>query len=105
MRTTSPARGSSPARGPSTSPSAPRGEAGVKRRGLFQRQFLTRPETDDGDSTMDSLLHTDLGDLSAQLPREDWQASLLDTPRRTSSSFTTPSPRGHRSRESREMPA
>ena len=59
------------------------------------------------DSTMDSLLHTDLGDLSAQLPREDWQASLLDTPRRTSSSsfFTTPSPRGHRSRESREMPA
>ena len=42
-----------------------------------------------------------------ELPREDWQASLLDTPRRTSSSsfFTTPSPRGHRSRESREMPA
>lgn len=52
----------------------------VKRRGLFQRQFLARPEAEEGDSSMDSFLHTDLGDLSAQLPREDWQTGLLDAP-------------------------
>ena len=65
---------------PRSTPSPKRAEPGVKRRGLFQRQFLARPDSDEGDSTMDSLLHTDLGDLSAQLPREDWKAGLLDTP-------------------------
>ncbi|WFC97679.1 tubulin-dependent ATPase kip3 [Malassezia yamatoensis] len=55
-------------------------DTGVKRRGLFQRQFLARPETEETDSSMDSLLNTDIGDLSAQFPREDWQTHLLDTP-------------------------
>ncbi|WFD41764.1 tubulin-dependent ATPase kip3 [Malassezia psittaci] len=61
-------------------PSSPARDTGMKRRGLFQRQFLTRPETEEPDSSMDSLLNTEIGDLSAQFPHEDWQTQLLDTP-------------------------